>query len=283
MFTLKIENANGEIFELTHNTQNYAVISVQGLTPPATAVNTSVGGLADGSFHTFSRVQQRNIVITVILNGDIEANRQQLYRIFSLKKPCTIYFQNANRNVKIVGYVEVLEGDLFVQREQMQISIICPRPFFEDLYAIYAELSGIMKAFEFPFNITTPIPFSEIVDQPLVTITNIGQVETGCIMTISFNGPITGLRIVNSTTQEYFGIDYSFQAEDMLTINTVSGQLGVNVVRAGATTDLLNNVTGGSSWFKLPVGDNNFTFDLATGSVLDVGIVFAVANLYGGV
>lgn len=283
MFTLKIENANGEIFELTHNTQNYAVISVQGLTPPTTAVNTSVGGLADGSFHTFSRVQQRNIVITVILNGDIEANRQQLYRIFSLKKPCTIYFQNANRNVKTVGYVEVLEGDLFVQREQIQISIICPRPFFEDLYAIYAELSGIMKAFEFPFSITTPIPFSEIVDHPLVTITNIGQVETGCIMTISFNGPVTGLRIVNSTTQEYFGINYSFQAEDMLTINTVSGQLGVNVVRAGATTDLLNNVTGGSSWFKLPVGPNNFTFDLATGSVLNVEIVFAVANLYGGV
>jgi hypothetical protein len=211
MFTLKIENANGEIFELTHNTQNYAVIDVKGLTAPPTAVNTSVGGLADGSFHILSRVQQRNIVITVVLNGDIEANRQQLYKIFSLKRPCKIYFQNTNRNVQITGYVEVLEGDLFTQREQMQISIICPRPFFEDLNALYAELSGIMKNFEFPFSISTPIPFSEIVDLPLVTITNIGQVETGCIMSILFTDTVTGLRIVNSTTQEYFGINYTFR------------------------------------------------------------------------
>lgn len=285
MFTLKIENANGEIFELTHNTQNYAVIGVQGLTAPPTAVSTSVGGLADGSFHILSRVQQRNIVITVVLNGDIEANRQQLYKIFSLKRPCKIYFQNANRNVQITGYVEVLEGDLFVQREQMQISIICPRPFFEDLNALYAELSGIMKSFEFPFSIAqnNPIPFSEIMDQPLVTITNAGQVETGCIMSISFTDTVTGLRIVNSTTQEYFGINYTFQANDLLTINTVSGQLGVNVVRNGVTTDLLNMVTDGSTWFKLPVGDNNFTFTLGTGSAQNVDIVFAVANLYGGV
>jgi hypothetical protein len=283
MFTLKIENANGEIFELTHNTQNYAVIDVKGLTAPPTAVSTSVGGLADGSFHILSRVQQRNIVITVVLNGDIEANRQRLYKIFSLKRPCKIYFQNTNRNVQITGYVEVLEGDLFTQREQMQISIICPRPFFEDLNALYAELSGIMKNFEFPFSISTPIPFSEIVDLPLVTITNVGQVETGCIMSISFTDTVTGLRIVNSTTQEYFGINYTFQANDILTINTVSGQLGVSVVRNGVTTDLLNMVTDGSTWFKLPVGDNNFTFTLTSGSAQSVDIVFAVANLYGGV
>jgi hypothetical protein len=165
----------------------------------------------------------------------------------------------------------------------MQISIICPRPFFEDLNALYAELSGIMKNFEFPFSISTPIPFSEIVDLPLVTITNVGQVETGCIMSISFTDTVTGLRIVNSTTQEYFGINYTFQANDILTINTVSGQLGVSVVRNGVTTDLLNMVTDGSTWFKLPVGDNNFTFTLTSGSAQSVDIVFAVANLYGGV
>ena len=44
MFTLKIENANGEIFELTHDSRNYVVIGVEGLTYPPTAVNTSTGG-----------------------------------------------------------------------------------------------------------------------------------------------------------------------------------------------------------------------------------------------
>lgn len=287
MFILKIENANGQTFELTHDSRNYAVIGIQGLTPPPTAVNTSTGGRVDGSFHNSSIVEQRNIVIDIILNGDIEANRQQLYKIFSLKKPCTIYFQNENRNVQIVGYVETLEGDLFVQREQMQISIICPRPYFEDLNTIYTELSRIIRKFEFPFAIeeSDPIPFSEIVDYPLCTINNGGDVETGVIMTIEITSAVAGLTIYNSTLQQYFGFNRSFFAGDTITINTISGQMSVTRTSSGQTTNLLNNVTAGSTWFKLAVGDNDFTYTVSAGGGTPgaVRIIFATANLYGGV
>lgn len=285
MFTLKIMNANGDIFELTHNTQNYAVIGVQGLTPPATAVNTSTGGAVDGTFYNSSRVEQRNIVIDIILNGDIETNRQQLYKIFNIKRPCTIYFQNANRNVQIVGYVEVLEGDLFVQREQIQISIICPRPYFEDLETIYTELSKVVRMFEFPFDIeeSDPIPFSEIVDYPLCTINNGGDVECGCIITVETTDTVTGLMIYNSTTQESFGFQsYTFAAGDTITINTISGQMGVTLTRNGQTTNLLTAISANATWFKLLPGDNDFTFTTTSGGDA-VTITFASANLYGGV
>ena len=52
--------------------------------------------------------------------------------------------------MKIKGYVETLEGDIFSVREQMQISIICPKPFWEDMQAIYDELSTIIHRFHFP-------------------------------------------------------------------------------------------------------------------------------------
>ena len=120
MFTLKIESSLG-LVELTHDLNNYAVVGVQGLTPPPTTINTAIAGSIDGSFFNSARVESRNIVITVILAGDIEANRQRLYRIFPRKMPVTIYFKNKNRDVKISGYVEALEGDLFTQQEQMQI------------------------------------------------------------------------------------------------------------------------------------------------------------------
>lgn len=284
MFTLKIQNANNEIFELTHDTANYAVVGVQGLTPPTTNVNTSAGGAVDGTFYNSSRVQQRNIVIDIILQGDIEGNRQRLYKIFSIKKPCTIYFQNKNRNVQIVGYVEVLDGDLFVQREQMQISIICPRPFFEDLETIYTELSNVVRMFEFPFSIeeNDPIPFSDIMDTPLCTINNGGDVECGCILQISISAAVTGLTIYNVTTQQFFGFNYSFQESDEITINTISGQMGVSLNRDGQTMNLLNYMTSNSSWFKLAVGDNDFTFT-ATNGAQNVNIMFATAVLYGGV
>lgn len=291
MFTLKIENTNGEIFELTHNTQNYAVIGVQGLTRPQTAINTSTGGGLDGAFFNSARVEMRNIVIDIVLQGDIEANRQQLYRIFPQKTACTVYFQNKNRDVQISGYVEILDGDLFVQREAMQISIICPRPFWESMQTIYTELSNILRMFEFPFAIeeTPGVPMSEILDYPVCTITNDGDVPCGCIITVNIDSnaaagtQIRNLRIYNVTTQEFMGFGtYPFEPGDEITINTLSGQLSVMLNRGGTITNLLNWVVSGSSWFKLPVGENQFTFTTANDSDV-VEITFQTAVLYGGV
>lgn len=282
MFSLKIQNAKNEIFELTHDSKNYSVISVQGLAPPQTVVNTSTGGLIDGAFFNSARLQQRNIVITIVINGDIETNRQRLYKIFNLKKPCKIFFQNENRNVQIEGYVETAECDLFTQREKMQISIVCPRPYFEDLNVIHTELAQIMREFEFPFDISEPIPFSEVVENPVCTITNYGDVECGVIITATITGSVMGLKIYNTTAQKYIGFDTSFSSGDKITINTLSGQLGATLLRAGTTTNLLNLLSAGSEWLKLDLGDNDFTFSTISGSE-NVQIEIIPTALYGGV
>lgn len=283
MFTLKIENTNGDIFELTHNSPNYYVTHIDGLTPPPTVVNTATAGVIDGTFFNSARVEQRNIVITLYINGNIEANRQQLYKIFPRKTPCTVYFKNQNRDVKIVGYVETLDGDLFVQREQIQISIICPRPYWEALSQLYNELSKIIARFEFPFSIVEPIPFSEINDVPICTINNTGDAACGTIIDIEFTGTADTLKIIDTTEQTFFEIAYSFQNLDKVRINTNSGQMGVTLERSGSTTNLLNYVSKNSTWFRIKPGQNTFTFTLATGSTDDVKINFTTSLLFGGV
>jgi hypothetical protein len=185
-FTLKIENTKGELFELTHNTKDYVVADIQGLTRTPTAINTSACAGIDGSFFNSARIEQRNIVIDLILRGDIEGNRQRLYRIFPAKTPCTVYFKNWNRDVKIKGYVETLEGDIFAVREQMRISIICPKPYWQDMQTIYTEMSNIVNRFSFPFSIEAdhPIPISAYGDPGCTIIDNPGDVETGFICRI---------------------------------------------------------------------------------------------------
>lgn len=284
MFTLKIENARGEIFEISHNTQNYAVTGVRGLTPPPTSVNTATGGNIDGTFFNSAHVNQRNIVITLVLNGDIERNRQRLYKIFNIKSPCTIYFKNERRDVKIVGYVETLDGNLFSMREQIQISIICPRPYFEDLETIYTELSQVVRMFEFPFSIEVddPVPFSEIVDIPLCTVFNGGDVSCGCKMQITTSATVEMLKIYHTTAQTFFGLDYRLIDGDTVDIDTTSGNMGVTLTRSGVKSNLLNYVSQGSTWFSLLPGDNDFAYTANTNPDA-VRIMFAIANLYGGV
>lgn len=283
MFTLKIENTAGEIFELTHDSKDYYITSVQGLTPPPTIINTATAGTIDGTFFNSARLEQRNIVITVVLNGDIEKNRQALYKIFPRKTKCTIYFANQNRDVKIEGYVETFESDLFTMREEVQISIICPRPYFQSLYDIYNELSKILALFEFPFSITTPIPFSEYLDAPMCYLINEGDAACGSIIEVDVYNNVSGLKITNTTNQTFFELNYSFQANDRVIIDTNSGQMGVKLQRSGEFTNLLNYVTQGSTWLKILPGKNVFTFTLTTGDTEDVKIHFTTALLYGGV
>lgn len=285
MYTLKIENTNGEIFELTHDFSNYYVTDVSGLTPPATTINTAKAGIIDGTFFNSASVEERNIVISLTINGDIEANRQKLYRIFPRKTACTVYFKNANRDVKIKGYVETIECDPFVMREKAQISIICPRPYFEDLATIYAELAATLALFEFPFAIEedNPIPFSEATDYPIAEIMNEGDADAGCIISIEVNDTIQGIKIINTSTQQFFYLDSAFVDHDKITISTISGQMGVTRERGGTKTNILNYVGANSTWLRLAPGVNYFTYTIDDGDTEDVEITFEATTLYGGV
>ena len=285
MYTLKIENTNGEIFELTHDFSDYYVTKIEGLTPPATTINTAKAGIIDGTFFNSASVEERNIIISLTINGDIEANRQKLYRIFPRKTPCTIYFKNANRDVKIKGYVETIECDPFVMREKAQISIICPRPYFEDLATIYAELAATLSMFEFPFAIEedNPISFGEATDYPIAEIMNEGDAEAGCIISIEVNDTIQGIKIINTSTQQFFYLDSAFVDHDKITISTISGQMGVTRERGGTKTNILNYVGANSTWLRLAPGVNYFTYTIDDGDTEDVEITFEATTLYGGV
>ena len=280
-FTLKIENAKGQTFELSNNVGNYIVADVSCLTRPNTDINTSESS-TDGSYFNSAKLQSRNIVITLRLRGDIETNRQQLYTIFTMKENCTIYYRNKNRNVRIKGYVEVLDGSIFTDKEEIQISIICPNPYFEGLTAIQEELSRIVKLFEFPFSIQEPIPISEIQALPFCTIQNGGDMKCGCILEISILGDVKGLRIYNTTTQEMFGIDYDFQAGDIIMIDTTTGNKKCIVKRNNAEINLLFYRAVGSKWFQLVSGANDFTFRVSEGQEF-VKILFTVVERFGGV
>ena len=264
IFTLIIKNYKGESYELTHNYERYYVKSITGLTPPSAVINTSVSGSYDGSFYNSSRLEQRNIVITVGLKGKVEENRQRLYSIFPMKKECEIYFKNRNRDLKIKGYVESIEGDIFVQKEEIQISIICPNPYFETPMSVECEMSRTVPLFEFPFSISksNPIAFGKILDKPTCNIYNNGDVECGCIITINVLDGLTGNpRITNEVTHEFMQFNNTLlMSKDVITINTNYGKMRATMRRVGLDVNMLPFLSDDSSWIKLTTGLNTLSF-----------------------
>jgi phage-related protein len=282
LFTLKIGNNRGSIYELTHNTGRYAVVGIDGLTRPPTNINTAIAGGIDGSFFNSARVEQRNLVISIILRGDIETNRQALYTIFPLKSKCTIYFSNKNRDVKIEGFVETLEADLFTMQERVQVSIICPRPYWQDMNEIIDSISTTVNLFQFPFSISEPIPFAEIYNEPHAFLNNLGDSETGFTIVTTLEKNLSTLTFTNLTTGEFFKVDYTMLEGDTFILSTIQGGLNVRIEREGSSINLLNYIGAGSSWIKLVTGLNDITYSCGSDEA-DFPIAINAIWLYGGV
>ena len=286
MFKCKIENIKNNILTLTQNESNYQLLSITGLNPPNAQINTSTIAGLDGSKFNSSKVESRNIVITLKINADIEANRINLYKYFATKEWCKFYYENENRNVYIDCYVENFECDLFVKNEIAQISLICPNPYFKDMETIIDDISKAIAAFKFPFSINTNnyIPVSTIDTSKVTNVYNDSESETGMIIEVNVLNKINSLQIKNVSTGETFGVKYSFVENDRIIIDTNKGEKSIKLIRDGLTSNIFTAMTKGSTFFQLDVGDNYFSY-LVDDGVNDnlVQIRFKHYTLYRGV
>lgn len=286
MFTCKIENTKNNILTLTQNESVYQVISIQGLNPPNAQINTSKIAGFDGSRFNSSTLNERNIVITLKINGDIEKNRINLYSFFRNKEWCKFYYKNGTRDVYIEGYVETLECDLFTNNEIMQISILCPNPYFKDMDEIIDDISKALAAFEFPFSINQndPIPFSTIDTTRITNVYNNSESETGVIIEIDLLNNANKIQINNINTGETFTLRNTFLTNDKIIIDTNKGNKSVKLIRNAVTTNLFTSMIRGSTFFNLDIGDNFFSYLVDDGDNDDaIHIIFKHYTLYGGV
>lgn len=286
MFVCKIENTKNNILRLTQNESDFQILSVRGLNPPNAQINTSkIAGL-DGSKFNSSTMNERNLVIMIKLRGDIERNRIRLYSFFRSKEWCKFYYKNNSRDVYIEGYVESVECDLFSNKEIVQVSIICPNPYFKGVEEIIDDISKSLAAFEFPFaiDIDDPIEFSTVDNSKITNIFNDSESETGVIITIDVLSTISTIQIKGTSRGETFTLDYNFVKNDRITIDTNKGEKSVSLLRNAATINLFSAVRKGSTFFQLDIGNNFFSYLIDDGiNDSAVQIFFKHYAMYGGV
>lgn len=265
MFEAIVENKYGEQLNLCE-LEGY-VVKITGLTPPTATINTSKSVTIDGSKYNSSRLNERNIVLQIIPTNDIEHKRINLYKYIKSKQYIKLYFKNESRNVWIDGYVESFEGDLFVQRQQLQVSIICPDPYFKSIDESVYEFSAITPLFTFPFAISSEgkaiSSLSTFVEK---NILNASDEETGIIIELHATGLALEPTIYNMTTNEHFTINHEFMAGDIIRINTKRGQKSIVLIRDDVESNIINLMQKGSKWFNLLVGDNIFAYTTVYGT-----------------
>lgn len=283
MFKLSVKNDKGEALSLTDN-PNYNVYQIKGLNPPSVTLHQSANTAQDGSIISSSRVDVRNIVINLSIEGDVEANRINLYKFFPAKRVIKLFFSNGSRNVSIDGMVEKLECDLFVKKQVAQISILCPKPFFRDVDELITTFSDITGNFSFPFAIEKEgIEISAITTNIRRSIINSGDVESGLIIELfAAGGDVVEPIIYDVFEKTFFSLNMNIYQGELIRINTNSGEKSITRIRNGVESNAMGYLNPNSTWLTLKSGDNVFTYDCFMGGS-NLQITFKNSVLYTGV
>lgn len=282
MYECKVKNHIGEVLNLSTSSK-YTLYKITGLQPPASAVNTSNNATSDGVTINSVRVDKRNIVLYVAMEGDVEANRINLYRYFPLKQTITLYFKNNKRDVCIEGKVETIQCDFFTKKQVAQISVICPKPYFKAVNDLVSYFSDVSALFEFPFSITeTGMEFSAITTNVRKSIINAGDVASGVIIELYAIGTVVNPIIYDVFKRTHIKLMCTLEPGDHVVINTNHGEKSITRVRAGVSSNIMGCLWPSSSWLTLEAGDNVFTYDCDSGNS-NLQITFTTPILYGGV
>lgn len=281
---VKVENRWNSTLTLTQNERRWQLIGLLGLNPPAADIMTTTIPYTDGARFNTSRLQMRNVVITLALTEDVERGRTSLNSVIMAKQPLRVYYKNNTVDVYIDGYVESFEYDVFNNIVTAQVSILCPAPYWVSVKQQTVDVTPVISLFEFPFSL--PVEGIAVSEMKLVrteTVEYAGTVQTGVEISITCLNAISSPVVTNRTTGEtmtFTGL--TLVPGQTLRISTVQGKKSVQLVTESETTNAINAMDLGNQWIMVMPGTNVFEITAESGAD-DVRATITVSEKYGGV
>jgi hypothetical protein len=303
--SLKIKNYRGKTMTLDLaeiSEDGIYIKTITGLGPVTAKVNTTDVAGYDGSIFNTSQLEERDINIKFgiaeVYSGSTESARQKLYEMFTPKRPVTLTFLTDNRHAFCEGYVRICDPDIFSKDVSLMATIVCPDPAFYDANGTGVQITtfyGLESAFEFPFSneslTDNLIEFGVMRRNTSGNIHYVGEMETGCVITIHALGDVGTITIYNTQTKEKMILDADklealtgspLKYSDTIIINTNRNKKSVRLLRDGVYTNVLNIIARNSDWFKIVQGDNLFAYTASEGLY---NVQFKIENkiAYGGI
>ena len=263
---LNISTAFGTL-PLWHS-EYFIASDVDGLTVADVDVASNTVYSMDGDRITNMQTQPREIVLDLMIRPDVNVQeaREHILRYLKPKQPATLLMRydlsGAEQSKAISGRISRIKMPRFTDNVVAQITLYCPRPYWEDAEFIVKYISDILNLHRFQITWSEPLPMGVYDMTRTRQFINDGDAAVGMIITITAHGNIKNPAIFNNLTGEYIGIDDTLTVGDEVVINTIRGQK--SITKNGV--NVLSKLRAGSTWLQLDVGSNVFLIDADAGA-----------------
>lgn len=244
--------------------------NIEGLGPVNAAINTTPLGSLDGNIFVGSSVASRNIVLTLAPNPDwstwtYEKLRQLIYTYFMPKKMVRLVFETDEFSpVEIFGYIESNEPKIFSKDGEIQVSVICPYPYFTSV---------------------DPVVLTGTTYDDAIVVDYEGTVESGVVVEMHYVSGIAQAGALVRIGDELGPSMYVYttiDATNYYKMSSIPGQKYIQLVNVstGVITNLLSEVEAGSVWPAFQPGENTVLVTGVSGSPADWTLTYY--NRFGG-
>ncbi len=215
-------NENNIAVRFDYDFAPFFLKSVAGIYGISANVTTSENTTIDGSTYQGSTAKERNIVITAQMDGDYKKNRDFLYRVFKLKSTGKFTYEEDGDTKQIDYKVEDIDiGESGVVRD-IVISLICPKPFFEDMEDVEIVMASWVDDLEFPVCFPAEgIEFGHREADLVKEIENdTGADNIGIMAVVRADGPVKNPAIYHSEAGEYTKLEMELASGQIVVITT---------------------------------------------------------------
>lgn len=282
------------------NMATNALLELDMVTTPYYILESATWGEVEGTHHSYKYVNQIGVYVTgtslgtrdvevvgwVIADteGQMTDRKAMLNRFVNPQQ--LIEMTYSKYKLKFMPNKSIQYSATLVENNEVmckfKITGMAADPLFKDTNDDKVSAASTKALFHFPLiiNKTTQNPPTVVfgVREPslIVNVFNSGAVGTGMKIVFKALGTLTGPSLINVYTQDYFKLNKTLYAGDVVEVYTTIGEKKVVAKINGIETNYFRYRDLDSTWLQLDVGDNLFRYDADAGiDNLEVYIYFS--------
>lgn len=267
IITCRSDNGLEAAFTYEHDKNEYFLVSCDGIYSFKNAITTSKNATTDGTSYNGEGLEQRNIVITANIRRNHRQNREFLSRVFKVHSEGT-FIHEEDGDVREIKYrVESIDVEEKGVLRAATISLICTDPYFTDGKDIKIEMSQWYDDFEWAVEIPEEgMEFGHRETSAIMQVDNESTKDVGITITLEADDIVENPIIYNQTTNETLKLLCTMKANDKIVIKTIEGNITVELIRDGVTTDYNYTVDeDNDGYIQLVMGTNVIKYDADEG------------------
>ena len=246
----KYVNDNGESVTFDYD-GGFLINKPSGIDTVSITLSQAKGINQTGATIQSTNIQPRPVNINgYIVGDDQDGKKDQLLSVIRPDIGGRLYADDYYLNVYPTATPNI---EARSKSANFQFSILAAYPYWCKDDSASAVLSGIMKLFKFPWNISREYQFGELMKTKFMNVANRGQVPVPFTATFIASAEVVNPMITNATTLKYLLINKTLVEGERLTVEITHDRTSVY---SNVDGDCRGALSLRSSLFQLEVGDN---------------------------